>query len=648
MTINFGKICTSIGFPDEEKCLRACDGEEMVEIRADLCGFTPEETAALARKIACPVIVTYRGPRQNRFLARVLEESSPGEIDYIDLEMEAPKSYSDEIKDRIHSLGGRFIVSFHDFSSTPCTDELAEIYDICVSRGADIVKIVTTAADIEDASAVMRLYRKCSMKKPLVAFCMGEAGRFTRLLCMAAGAPHTYCAAGAGALTAEGQFTSARMRVMLDAARYPHALRKVAFSGGPCTVPSSKSQAQRAIVAAALGRGITVLRGYGACEDTEAAVEAVRALGAAVTVDGDSLIIGGVNIFRASCREIFTGESGLLTRLMIPLGSFLTLHNGEVTVRGGGTLIHRDMSETEEAMKTVGVDISGGRVPFTIRGALDGGEYTLDGSKSSQIISGLLMALPMARKATMLTVEHPVSTGYLRMTLEVLHRFGIMVELIQETPGRLVFWIPGRQRYRAVAEFFLEADWSSAAYLLVAEHIGRYVGRGAGCGAEPLLKDGFLYDKLLTHEYVPYGNTFLHRGTVQADERIMDVLRMCGPGMKSFDFDATDCPDLFPVLAVLACFCHGTSTIRGVGRLRSKESDRAEAIFASLTALGAVISVRDGVMHVTGGPLHGGYVSSYHDHRMAMSLAVAAAFIDEDVYIDDISCAGKSYPGFFF
>jgi len=552
-------VCTSIGIESVHGCVSCSKMEEMVELRADLCRFSPREAVSVIKSLRCPVILTARGREDDKFLLNVLGSLEYGDLEYVDLELDASRGYSELVRKAAGSLGARFIVSFHDFKDTPCPDELLEIYGLCVSRGADIVKIVTHAACIEDASRVLQLYHAGTLEKPLVAFAMGEKGSFTRRLCLALGAPFTYCAANVGQATAPGQLTARQMRRLLSPESYPVNLNCHPSSSSEAILPCSKSFAQRAMIAAAMAPGTSRLHGYTGCDDTESALDVVRTLGADVKVDGDDVIICGVKPEQVDVTSLNVGESGLLARLMVPISSLFSGKHGAVVVEGRGTLLKRDLSDVDDLVTAAGgrVGSNGGRMPFTAGGALKGGFIEVDGSRSSQSVSGLLMTLPLLPVDSVLHVKSAVSTPYIEMTLRVLKMFGVEIGLSRQE-GTLTFRIPGRQHYVPV-DVALEPDWSSAANLVVAAHIAHYL--------RPEWKI-FLPD--------------LKKVGGQADEQVLDLVGKCGP-LRSFVFDASHCPDLFPIAAVLACFCHGTSVLRGVGRLYRKESDRAEAIFSDIS-----------------------------------------------------------------
>jgi len=251
----------------------------------------------------------------------------------------------------------------------------------------------------------------------------------------------------------------------------------------------------------------------------------------------------------------------------------------------------------------------------------------VDGSVSSQLLTGLLMALPRARGDSRLKVKDLKSTPYIDMTLELLERFGVFVQ----HAGYETFSIKGNQTY-SCEEYSVEGDWSGAAFLLIAGAVGGSVTV-----------------------------TGLDIASPQADRKILDALRAAGAGVKlsgntvevvnkelrGFEFDATHCPDLFPPLVVLACNCTGTTVLTGVERLVHKESNRAAALEKEFSSLGAVIRIDGNRMEIDGVTLDGGVIDSHNDHRIAMAGAVAALNARGDVTVRGYECVAKSYPDFF-
>ena len=384
------------------------------------------------------------------------------------------------------------------------------------------------------------------------------------------------------------------------------------------------------------------------------------------------------------------GESGLLTRMMIPV--MAQLSNGPVTFTGEKTLLGRPLTGAKEIMeafdskltsmpadalpntsddcpsevevidRVAEADVKESpapvRVPLLVQGPLKAGRAEVSGKHGSQLISGLLMALPFADRNSSLIVHEPKSIPYTFITLEVLKKFGIKIgndmlggqDFIQSGGDwalctEMVFKVKGGQKYKA-ADIDLECDWSAAAAFLVA---------------------GAIFGKVELEG--------LDTTSLQADLSVMDILMDAGASLsqldgdkgnitvqraplKAFSVDASNCPDLFPVISVLAAFCQGTSRLAGVGRLANKESNRAQAILEMLTQMGVNASIEGDEMVIEGhslaqrllasapGLLRGGSYTSRHDHRMVMALKVASLGSDSPVVIDDEACVAKSFPQF--
>ena len=671
----------------------------MAEIRLDRCNLAQDEVEELFSSSDVPLIATCRvseiraslddGNTDDRKLdSRASQKAESLLITaihagaaYTDLEIEAPAMMSKRIRRETRECGTVLIRSYHDFSGTDSLEALKALTEKCFALGADIAKIVVTANDDDDSARVLKLYESFDPGR-LVAFAMGEKGRSSRIDCLAKGAPHTYAALNEEEAAAPGQMSTASMRANVYGDRkfigYP--------SAEPVQMPCSKSFAQRAIIAAALSEGVSVLRGYSPCGDNESAIAVARALGAEVTVglsyasgnvakDGSALTIKGIGAKRNSLKlnTLHTGESGLLTRMMIPLLS--VLNDGDIRVTGEKTLTGRPLKGAPEIMSAFGVRLvqAGERaansasgpadsaaevfVPLDINGSLNAGKASISGVSGSQIISGLLMALPLLDEDTVIELNNPKSIPYLFITMDVMKAFGVKVwcdmeggEEFAESKDwsdctAITFHIKGGQAYKA-ADMDIEGDWSSAANFLVA---------GAVFGRVEL--------------------TGLDTKSLQADLSIMDILMEAGASLSqlgdddpkglihvqraplsAFEVDAANCPDLFPIVAVLAAFCEGTSRIAGVGRLANKESDRGKAILEMLTKMGVNAKIAGDKLIVDGHSLarrslthtllRGGSYTSHHDHRMVMALRVAGIGADSPIEIDDTQCVAKSFPTF--
>ena len=427
-------------------------------------------------------------------------------------------------------------------------------------------------------------------------------------------------------------------------------------------MPASKSFAQRAILAAALAQGTSHLSGYSPCGDSEAALRVAEALGATVRKDGDMLAITGIGAHcgQLPLERLDTGESGLLTRLSIPV--LAAVGSGRFTVEGHGTLLRRPLEGAADIMASYGVLLSNaaerdGRevfVPASVKGHLIPGTADVPGRGGSQLISGLLMALPLCDKDSVLHVSNPRSIPYMYITLDVLRHFGVQTRSEMEGDTDLLesedwsactgitFRVRGRQRYRS-ADFAIEGDWSAAANFLVA---------GAVFGSAEL--------------------TGMDTKSLQADLTIIDILVEAGAvvsqleegtvcvrkaPLEAFHQDLNHAPDLFPIVAVLAAFCAGESRIGGIGRLTGKESNRAEAVLQMLVQMGVEARIEGDDLVVFGESLSarllngrllaGGEYTSRHDHRMVMALKVASLGTKSPIVIDDEACVGKSFPGFW-
>lgn len=407
---------------------------------------------------------------------------------------------------------------------------------------------------------------------------------------------------------------------------------------GTIAAPTSKSYAQRAIAAALLCTGQSTLRNMGLCNDTEAALDIARALGASVENDGTTTYyIRGASI--GENRRAVTlnvGESGLSTRLFTPLAS---LSPTQITITGHGSILGRPIDAMQEPLRTLGVDITtrDGYLPLSVRGPLRGGVVTVDGSLSSQFITGLLMALPLAAEDTYLTVNNPRSIPYIDMTLEVLEAFGIEIE----NQNHRLFKIASSQQYQAT-DYNIEGDWSGASCMLVA---GAIAGEVTLLNLNPASKQA---DRAILGALVSAG-----AAVCQHHDNSVTVGRAPGGTLRSFDFDATDCPDLFPALAALAAHCHGVTTIKGTSRLAHKESNRSIAIVTEFEKLGVEIDItQHDTMKVHGRPdsrtrVTNRNIDSHNDHRIAMATAVAALTADAPVEISGAESVEKSYPTFW-
>lgn len=396
---------------------------------------------------------------------------------------------------------------------------------------------------------------------------------------------------------------------------------------GSVQPPCSKSYAQRALAVALLANGKSVLRNMDFCNDTLSALNCIKMLGAkAERTDEHTIVVeGGV---KPQGNLLSVGESGLSARLFTPIAA---LCSEPIVISGEGTLLYRPMDMMIQPLRALGVDVrdGGGRLPIEVCGPMRGGEITVDGSVSSQFITGLLLALPLAEQDTVINVSKAVSKPYLDMTIDIASHFGVAIEHNDYEQ----FYVAGGQSY-APTTYSIEGDWSAAAMLLVAGAVAGEVTIG---NISMLSKQA---DVAVCRALVAAGAELTsEQNTVTAARR----------PLHGFEFDATHCPDLFPALATLAAAAEGESTIIGTHRLEHKESNRAEAIAREFGRLGIEVDLStDNVMKIRGGKIVGGVeVDSHGDHRMAMTLAVAGLISERGVTITGAECVAKSYPNFF-
>lgn len=726
-------ICTTIQNRTLEEIMNLLETSEpriqMAEIRLDRCQLTIEEIEYLFSSSDTPLVATCRVVDDGDGTWEEAEEKLTAAVEagaaFLDLEIEAPKEIGKRLRRACTEYGTTMIRSSHFFTGTPSDEVLRSIVEKCRRFGGEIVKIAAMAKSEEDVARVLALYSSIAStnsvaetQRPveLVAFSMGEIGKVSRLECLKLGSPFTYAALNESEAAAPGQWSYSEMLTAVYGDREP------LHCDSPLNMPASKSFAQRAIIAAALAEGESRLGGYSPCGDNEAAIAVAKALGAKVRIEsedsslqvgalrqgsptieatshsGNTLIIEGIGSSANIPEKINVGESGLLTRLMIPLTA--ALGNGsQIEIDGIGTLPTRPLKGASEIMAGFGTVLRPlnpapeVHVPLTVQGPLLPGKTSISGKGGSQLISGLLMALPLLPEDSTLHIHDPKSIPYMFITADVLRRFGIKIgsemeggEDFLETQDwslctGITFKIKGGQKYSPAA-FDIEGDWSAAANFLVAGALFGDV-KLTGLDTTSLQADISIMDILMEAgaslsqiEDEPQGEitndgssrneaadvatnktsdnedaqkanaTQGHRGLITAQKA----------PLRAFDTDLNNCPDLFPIVSILAAFCHGRSNIQGFKRLASKESDRGAAILNMLTQMDVSASASGDTLTIDGESvesrllnghlLKGGEYTSSHDHRMAMALTVASWCADSPIHIDDTTCVAKSFPAF--
>lgn len=647
-------ICVSLANKDIDSIFQILERPDvqMAEVRLDSCPLTMEEVEDLFSSIDKPLIATYRLADASQVAeaeAKLLTAIQAGAA-FLDLDIDAPAMMCKRLRREAREAGTLLIRSFHDAEGTDSTRSLSAVAEKCIHLGADIVKIATTAASEADADKVLRLY-DIFPPENLVAFCMGDAGSRSRVECLAKGAPFSYAALSPEEATAPGQMSLADMRKAV----YAGLPGLDVIGNEPVEVGCSKSCAQRAIILAALADGTSHISGYSPCRDNESAIEAAKALGAKVSCRGDVLSITGTAGRVSALKELHAGESGFLTRMMIPV--LAATGSTPVRITGEKTLLARPLPGAAAMLDYFGISLDGEKVPLTVSGSFDFANHDtieIDGSGGSQLVSGLLAALPLCKHSCTIRLNKPKSIPYIFMTLDLMRQFGVNVVSEMEGPEEFVetqdwslcdaitFEVKGGCSYKA-ADVDLEADWSAAANFMVA---GAIFGKAdiKGLDTKSLQADLSVLDIL------PLAGAAVSQ---EEESGIVHVVR--GP-LRGFEVDASNCPDIVPVMSVLAAFCQGESTITGVARLATKESNRPGVIVEMLKAMGVYARLSGDKLHIdgrtlesrllTGRLLKGGNYPTYGDHRIAMALAVASLGSDSQIVMDDVTCMDKSFPAF--
>ena len=395
---------------------------------------------------------------------------------------------------------------------------------------------------------------------------------------------------------------------------------------GTVSVPPSKSVSHRAIICAALSRGISRIKPVDLSADITATIECMKKLGAKISLSGNELTVDGRGIFSVKNAELDCGESGSTLRFLIPVAAAGGI---ETSFEGHGKLPQRPIGVYTDCLPEKGVScITGGGLPLKISGKLKSGLYEVPGNISSQFITGLMLALPLAEGDSEIRLTTKAqSVGYIDMTMDVMKDFGISI-----IPKENGWFIPGGQSYTA-GDFTVEGDWSQAAFFMTAAAIGSEIT------IDNLRQDSTQGDKACVDVYRRLG----------ADIRVEDNRLIMRPGkLHGIELDASDIPDMVPALSVAAALAEGTTVIRGAERLRIKECDRLAAMCDGLSRLGADIKETDDGLVIKGiGRFHGGFAKGYNDHRVVMSLASASCCCDGEIEISDMESIRKSYPGFF-
>ena len=407
----------------------------------------------------------------------------------------------------------------------------------------------------------------------------------------------------------------------------------VSHIGGSIAVPPSKSAAHRAVLSAALATGTSHIHNIEYSDDIRATIDAVAQLGAKIIREEDSLTMQGCGDgFATVTRPVFCKESGSTLRFLIPVFS---LTAQKIRFTGAPRLFARPQEIYRALFEKQHLRFEQGPEGITIFGRLLPGIFTLPGDVSSQFISGILFAAPLLESDSTIQVLPPFeSKSYVGLTIDALSRFGVRVEESPGPEGKTIFKVAAPQHYRP-CDLSVEGDYSQAAFPAV---LGCLTGGVTVTGLRPESRQG--------------------------DKVILDILRRCGAKFSAeadgtlhfersllhgVEIDLSDCPDLGPILIAMGCFCSGTTVIRNAGRLRIKESDRIEAMRCELAKMGGRVSAAGDTVTIGGCALHAPAepLEGHNDHRIVMSLAVAALGAGLPAEIRGAQAVAKSWPGFF-
>lgn len=400
---------------------------------------------------------------------------------------------------------------------------------------------------------------------------------------------------------------------------------------GNIMAAASKSSMQRACAAALVAKGTSVIKNPGHSNDDKAALDIIQRLGAVTSYRDNELVIQSNGVMPTD-NSINCGESGLSIRMFTPL---VALSEKAISIEGAGSLVTRPMDFFDEILPSLGVKVESnkGKLPLNIQGPIEPADIEIDGSLSSQFLTGMLLAYAASdASGVSIKVKNLKSKPYIDLTLAVMKQFNLKVP--ENHNYETFYFAPSDLQVQPYTHHYtVEGDWSGAAFLLV-----------AGVIAGPITVEG------------------LDVQSTQADKAILQALIDSGAGisirpeeielrpmpLRAFHFNATECPDLFPPLVALASFCEGKTVIEGTSRLTHKESNRALTLQEEFGKLGVKIDLQDDLMIVNGGAnVKSAKVHSRHDHRIAMACAVAALKAEGEVVIEDAEAINKSYPDFY-
>ncbi|MBQ1388695.1 MAG: 3-phosphoshikimate 1-carboxyvinyltransferase [Clostridia bacterium] len=394
---------------------------------------------------------------------------------------------------------------------------------------------------------------------------------------------------------------------------------------GNITVPPSKSDVHRAIICAALSKGVTAISPVAFSQDILATLDCIAALGANYSISGNTVTVNSEKIFSNPTAHLDCRESGSTVRFFIPIAA---AGGVSAVFTGKGRLPERPLGVYSDLLPRHGVECkTPGGLPFEISGKLTSGQFNVPGDISSQFITGLLFSLPLLHGDSLIHLTSPLqSKGYIDMTISVMSHFGVEV-----TENNGDYYVKGNQKYTPCT-YTTEGDWSQAAFFLAAGALGGSVT------VNGVRSNSLQGDKEIAELLCQFGAKI----TIADNYTKCEYDTLCG-----IEIDASQIPDIVPILAVCGAFAQGTTRIYNAKRVRLKESDRLDAMYKALSACGADIEQTEDELIIHGGVLHTGTVDGCNDHRIVMSMAIAGLCANGNITISDKESISKSYNNFF-
>ena len=641
--------CHSLSDVDFAYCVsyrRFLGKKDLAELRLDLLDFDADTVKDyFLQTKGLPSVATFRLSEEEdeeyaaEKLARAVRMLSAAVMAgaaYIDIDLEFPENERDWLITLALNYHCGIIVSYHNYYGVQSVSELRAIANRCFALGADIVKIATTARHPDEAESVLALYDYFPPEK-LVAFAMGNYGRLSRVRAMDRGCPLYYVSPRQSRLVSDGQPT---VFDILDA-----DYKKFV---GEVKAPCSAGYTVRAILAAALCSGESRIRQVNLSLDVTAAMNVARQLGAqahytkrtkVITVKGTQQDIASEGL-KVEGGVLNAGESTLVAEICIALA---TLSREPVTVTGEKSLLKKRFAGTCTPLLRHGVrmEFTQGRLPVKVCGRPTPGSFIIDGTRRSGAVTGLLFVLPMLEKGSKLTIRKAVGVPYIRMTMNILERFGYVFSSEDLSGEDIYVGFRGRQQLRP-GRLRIEGDWNGAALWMV---MGVTVGESM-VRRLPLETDqgGNVILDVIDRAGGDVGYYINEKaGGNRGDFSALRSVTF------AFKYDLAETPDLIGPLLMLALRSEGTSVLTGISRLNGWDAERLRNFVAEFRRLGAAIVTDGDRMEITGSfdnRLHGGKAASHGDPLLAMALAAANLISDGEIEIVDRAEAEKTWPGF--